>query len=50
MEAGDAWYGTAVLGTVAGDSPGDIGSFPVTIRREADDVTKTASVDRGHAR
>jgi uncharacterized repeat protein (TIGR01451 family) len=43
MVAGDVWYGTAVLGT-APDSPGDIGSFPVTIRREADDVTKTASV------
>ena len=45
MEAGDVWYGTAVLGS----SPatiGDIGSFPVTLRRVADDVTKTASVAR----
>ena len=28
-------------------TPGDIGSFPVTIHRVADDVTKTASVDDG---
>ncbi len=44
MEAGDVWYGTAVLGS----SPatiGDIGSFPVTVRRVEDDVTKTASVE-----
>ena len=26
-------------------TPGDIGSFPVTLHRAADDVTKTASVD-----
>jgi uncharacterized repeat protein (TIGR01451 family) len=44
-EAGGNWYGTAVLGSSPG-SPGDIGSFPVTIRRIADDVTKTASVDQ----
>jgi uncharacterized repeat protein (TIGR01451 family) len=43
MVAGDVWYGTAVLGT-APETPDNIGSFPVTIRRTADDVTKTASV------
>ncbi|HSM43879.1 MAG TPA: DUF11 domain-containing protein, partial [Acidimicrobiia bacterium] len=43
-EPGDNWYGTAVLGSSPG-SPGDIGSFPVTIRRIADDVAKTASVE-----
>ncbi|MFW6091254.1 MAG: S8 family serine peptidase [Actinomycetota bacterium] len=43
MAAGDIWYGTAVLGS-SPDSPGDIGSFPVTLRRAGDDVTKTASV------
>ena len=32
MEAGDIWYGTAVLGTSPA-TPGDIGSFPVTIHR-----------------
>ena len=42
-EAGDIWYGTAALGSSPG-SPGDIGSFPVTLHREDDDVTKTASV------
>ncbi len=42
-EAGDLWYGTAALGSSPG-SPGDIGSFPVTLHREDDDVTKTASV------
>jgi uncharacterized repeat protein (TIGR01451 family) len=44
MEAGDRWYGTAILGSSPG-TPGDIGSFPVTIRRAADDVTKSASTD-----
>lgn len=43
MVEGDVWYGTAVLGTSPA-TPGDIGTFPVTIRRDADDVTKTASV------
>lgn len=43
LAAGDIWYGTAVLGS-APDSPGDIGSFPVTLRRAGDDVTKTADV------
>jgi uncharacterized repeat protein (TIGR01451 family) len=43
MVAGDHWYGTAVLGSSPG-SPGDIGSFPITITRIDDDVTKTASV------
>ncbi|MET0459049.1 MAG: pre-peptidase C-terminal domain-containing protein, partial [Ilumatobacteraceae bacterium] len=43
MEVGDTWYGTIVLGS-APDAFGDIGSFPVTIHREEDDVTKTASV------
>ncbi len=40
---GDIWYGTAILGTSPA-TPGDIGSFPVTIHRAPDDVTKTASV------
>ncbi len=44
MEAGDHWYGTAILGS-SPDTPDDIGSFPVAIRRVADDVTKTASTD-----
>lgn len=43
LAAGDIWYGTAVLGS-APDRPGDIGSFPVTLRRVGDDVTKTADV------
>ena len=42
MEAGDVWYGTGVLGSSPA-TPGNIGSFPVTLRREADDVTKEAS-------
>jgi uncharacterized repeat protein (TIGR01451 family) len=48
MAAGDVWYGTAVLGS----SPatiGDIGSFPVTVRRVEDDVAKTASVAEARA-
>lgn len=44
MVAGDRWYGTASLGSTPG-TVGDIGSFPVTIRRAADDVAKTASTD-----
>ena len=44
MEAGDRWYGTAVLGSSPA-TPGDIGSFPVDIHRLDDDVTKVASVD-----
>lgn len=44
MAAGDHWYGTAILGS-SPDTPDDIGSFPVAIRRVADDVTKTASED-----
>ncbi len=43
LDPGEVWYGTAVLGS----SPaaiGDVGSFPITLRRVADDVTKTASV------
>jgi uncharacterized repeat protein (TIGR01451 family) len=43
MAAGERWYGTAVLGSSPA-TPGDIGSFPVTIHRADDDVTKTASV------
>jgi uncharacterized repeat protein (TIGR01451 family) len=43
MAAGERWYGTAVLGS-SPDSPDDIGSFPVTITRVDDDVTKEASV------
>ena len=43
MTEGQTWYGTAVLGT-SPDTPDDIGSFPITIHRDADDVTKTASV------
>ncbi len=42
MVAGDRYYGTIVLGSSPG-SPGDIGSIPVTLRRAADDVAKTAS-------
>ena len=45
---GDIWYGTAILGS-SPSSPGDIGSFPVTIHRDADDVTKTASVTQAVA-
>ena len=45
MEAGDVWYGTAVLGS-SPSTPGDIGSFPVTLRRHADDVTKEASEEQ----
>jgi uncharacterized repeat protein (TIGR01451 family) len=48
MAAGDVWYGTAVLGP-SPSTPGDVGSFPVTIRRAADDVTKTASVETATA-
>lgn len=48
MAAGDRWYGTAVLGS-SPDTPGDIGSFPVTITRHEDDVTKTASVAEAEA-
>jgi uncharacterized repeat protein (TIGR01451 family) len=48
MEAGDLWYGTAVLGSSPA-TPGDIGSFPVDIHRVADDVTKVASVDAAAA-
>ena len=44
MEAGDRWYGTAVLGSSPA-TPGDIGSFSVDIHRVDDDVTKAASVD-----
>ena len=44
MEAGDRWYGTAVLGSSPA-TPGDIGSFSVDIHRVDDDVTKVASVD-----
>lgn len=44
MEAGDRWYGTAILGSSPA-TPGNIGSFPVDIHRLADDVTKVASVD-----
>ena len=40
---GDIWYGTAILGTSPA-TPGNIGSFPVTLHRAPDDVTKTASV------
>ena len=43
-QAGDIWYGTAVLGSSPA-TPGDIGSFPVTLHRVEDDVTKTASVE-----
>ena len=43
-QAGQTWYGTAVLGSSPG-SPDDIGRFPVTLRRIGDDVTKTASVE-----
>lgn len=48
MAAGDRWYGTAVLGS-SPDTPDDIGSFPVTITRHDDDVTKTASVAEAEA-
>ncbi len=48
MEAGDVWYGTAILGSSPA-TPGDIGSFPVDIHRLADDVTKAASVDTAGA-
>jgi uncharacterized repeat protein (TIGR01451 family) len=41
---GDLFFGTAVLGT-SPDTPGDIGEIPVRLSREADDVTKTASVE-----
>ncbi|PSL03147.1 putative repeat protein (TIGR01451 family) [Haloactinopolyspora alba] len=44
MEAGQTWYGAVTLGS-SPDSPGDIGTLPVTVHRHADDVTKTASVD-----
>ncbi len=43
-EPGDRWYGTGVLGT-SPSTPGDIGTFPITVIRVEDDVTKTASVD-----
>jgi uncharacterized repeat protein (TIGR01451 family) len=48
MAAGERWYGTAVLGT-SPSTPDDIGSFPVTITRHDDDVTKTASVAEAEA-
>ena len=42
MVAGDRYYGTIVLGSSPA-TPGDIGSFPVTLLRAGDDVAKTAS-------
>lgn len=45
MTAGDRWYGTAVLGTSPA-TPDDIGTFPVTIIRVEDDVTKSASPEQ----
>lgn len=42
LDAGETWYGAVTLGSSA-DSPGDIGTIPVTLNRFADDVTKTAS-------
>ena len=47
--AGDIWYGTAVLGTSPA-TPGDIGSFPVTIHRVADDVDQDGVGRRGRRR
>lgn len=44
LEPGQTWYGAITLGS-SPDSPGDIGTVPVTVKRHADDVTKTASVD-----
>jgi uncharacterized repeat protein (TIGR01451 family) len=44
MVAGDRWYGAFTLGTDPGN-PGNLGTVPVKIIREEDDVTKQASSD-----
>jgi uncharacterized repeat protein (TIGR01451 family) len=44
LEPGGVWYGTATLGA-SPETPANIGSIPVTLRRAADDVTATAAVD-----
>jgi uncharacterized repeat protein (TIGR01451 family) len=45
LEAGERWYGAFSLGSDA-DSRGDIGTIGVDLVRHADDVTKTANVQR----
>lgn len=41
MAAGQRWYGTVDVGSGPGQRD-DLGRFPVTIRRETDDVTRSA--------
>jgi uncharacterized repeat protein (TIGR01451 family) len=45
LDAGETWYGALSVGTDPAN-PGNIGVVPVTLDRIADDVTRTADVEK----